>query len=109
MKIGNKLLWRSSYKRFNPGAITRDMDYVRMVMKSKLILCVSLLMLIQAMASANTFTVPTRGYPTIQAGIDYARTHGYDTVEVAQGVYSGTGNINLDFHGAAITGQEPKI
>jgi predicted outer membrane repeat protein len=79
------------------------MDYVRMVMKSKFIFCVSLLMLVQAVASAATFTIPSRTYRTIQQGIDYARLNGYDTLEVEQGVYSGLGNTNLDFHGAAIT------
>ena len=40
-------------------------------------------------------------YPTIQAGIN-AASNGY-TVMVADGIYSGTGNINIDFSGKAIT------
>ncbi len=100
-KIGSTLTWRFDYKKFNPGAITRDMDYVRMAMKSKLIFCVSLLMLVQAAASAKTITVPSRTYKTIQAGI-YAASNG-DVVEVEQGVYTGYGNRNLDFGGKKIT------
>jgi predicted outer membrane repeat protein len=79
------------------------MDYVRMVMKSKLIFCVSLLMLVQAVASAKTVTVPSRTCPTIQLGINYAIKNGYDTVIVQPGVYTGPNNINLDFQGNAIT------
>ena len=70
-------------------------------MKSKLIFCVSLLMLVQAVASAQTITVPSRKYSTIQLAINAA--HDGDTVQVLPGVYSGPNNINLDFHGAAIT------
>jgi parallel beta-helix repeat protein len=40
-------------------------------------------------------------YPTIQAAIDAAQAG--DEVVVADGVYTGTGNKNLDFHGKAIT------
>lgn len=40
-------------------------------------------------------------YPTIQAAIDDA-WHG-DTIWVADGTYSGPGNIEIDFHGKAVT------
>jgi len=40
-------------------------------------------------------------YPTIQAAIDAANT--YDTVVVADGIYTGDGNRDIDFKGKAIT------
>ncbi|HQL55230.1 MAG TPA: right-handed parallel beta-helix repeat-containing protein, partial [Phycisphaerae bacterium] len=49
---------------------------------------------------AGTLHVPSE-YPTIQAAIDAATFPG-DEVVIADGVYAGPGNINLDFRGRAI-------
>ncbi|MBU8932719.1 MAG: right-handed parallel beta-helix repeat-containing protein [candidate division Zixibacteria bacterium] len=41
------------------------------------------------------------GQPTIQAAIDWAQN--YDTVLVADGVFTGPGNYDIDFHGKPLT------
>src|SRR5512139_3387233 len=43
----------------------------------------------------------TGDYPTIQAAIDAAAEG--DTVALADGIFTGTGNKDLDYHGKAIT------
>ena len=45
--------------------------------------------------------VPSEEYPTIQSAIDAARN--YDIVLVADGIYTGQGNRNINFLGKAIT------
>lgn len=52
-------------------------------------------------ARSATIQVPGGGYPTIQSGIDAANNG--DTVLVANGTHTGSGNVNLDFKGKAIT------
>ena len=49
---------------------------------------------------ANYF-VPTTQYPTIQSAINAASDG--DTIEVAQGTYKDTGNVDIDFLGKEIT------
>ncbi|HEW78577.1 MAG TPA: hypothetical protein ENH34_01225, partial [Phycisphaerales bacterium] len=66
------------------------------------VLISSLILLIAAgFATAGTLSVPTRTYPTIQSAIDAAGDG--DIVVVAPGTYSGSGNVDLDFGGKAIT------
>jgi len=65
------------------------------------IISIGLISVCGEVAIAAIFQVPSLEYPTIQDGINAASDG--DTVLVADGFYTGVGNINLDFSGKAIT------
>ena len=58
----------------------------------------------EASATATTgppiLSVPSLAYPTIQSAINAASSG--DVVQVANGTYTGSGNVDLDFHGLSI-------
>ncbi len=66
----------------------------------KLFTFLTILIILIPVSQARTLRVPSQ-YPTIQAGID-ASVNG-DTVLVADGLYVGLGNRDLDFNGRAVT------
>ena len=70
-------------------------------MKRQILISSLILLSIQTLAAAVLRHVPSRDYPTIQSAID-AAVNG-DMVVVCPGIYTGTGNVNLDFGGKAIT------
>jgi hypothetical protein len=72
-------------------------------MKRQILISSIILLFIQNFVSASTLYVPSRDYPTIQSAITAANPATNDVVVVAPGVYIGTGNVDLDFGGKAIT------
>jgi hypothetical protein len=66
-------------------------------MKRQVLISSLILLFIQTLASAGVLYVPSRDYPTIQSAIN-AAVNG-DVVVVAPDVYTGTGNVDLDFGG----------
>ncbi|MBN1879649.1 right-handed parallel beta-helix repeat-containing protein [bacterium] len=71
-------------------------------MKPSLYILTLLFLLLPPLASGATLHVPSQ-YATIQEAINAASTT--DTVMIANGTYTGTGNKNLEFYGKAITVQ----
>ena len=70
-------------------------------MKRQILIGSLILLFIQTLASAGVLYVPSRDYPTIQSAINDA-VNG-DVVVVAPGIWTGPGNVDLDFGGKAIT------
>lgn len=66
----------------------------------RVIAIVWVLILLSSRAGSTTLHVPSSEYPTIQAGVDAAQVG--DTVLVADGVYTGEGNRDIEFHGRDI-------
>lgn len=73
-------------------------------MKRQILISALILLSIQTLASAADLYVPSRDYPTIQSAINDAVNGDVVIVApIAPDVYTGLGNINLDFGGKAIT------
>ncbi|MHC4499775.1 MAG: InlB B-repeat-containing protein, partial [Planctomycetota bacterium] len=76
-------------------------------MKRQILLGVLILFAVGGFATAATLNVPTIPYPTIQAAIDDANDG--DEVVVANGVWKGVGNRDLDFGNGLPFGQTRAI
>ncbi len=72
-----------------------------MVTKRYFVLGTFFLLFIPIFVTAGELYVPSRDYPTIQSAINDAVSG--DVVIVAPGTYTGSGNVDLDLNGEAIT------
>ena len=61
----------------------------------------TLTLCLPALAQAATLNVPSSAYPTIQAAVNAAASG--DTVLIANGTYTGPGNVDIDFGGKNLT------
>ncbi|MHC4122363.1 MAG: InlB B-repeat-containing protein, partial [Planctomycetota bacterium] len=71
------------------------------MMKPRILVSLLVFLVLVGVTGAATLQVPGATYPTIQSAID-AAVNG-DEVVVADGIYSGVGNTNINFNGKAIT------
>ncbi|UCF42359.1 MAG: hypothetical protein JSV99_07055 [Planctomycetota bacterium] len=76
-------------------------------MKRHVLISLLILLFMQAFGAARVIRVPSRTYPTIQDGINDAVDG--DVVEVSPGIYTGSGNRNLDFGAHLPAGQTRAI
>ncbi len=72
-------------------------------MKRQILISLVILLSIEASALSTEWPVGTRDHPTIQSVISDPAVVNGDVVIVPQGVYTGPGNVDLDFGGKAIT------
>jgi len=64
-------------------------------MKRQILFILAIVSILQTIAVAEVIPVPSRSHPTIQSAIN--DSHDGDVIVVAPGVYSGPGNVDLDF------------
>ena len=98
--VGKKVvLWGKPEEKVTIYIIRRRKAMNRKLLLVYVIIILSLFTL-NIISFAAVIIVPT-DQPTIQAGIDAANNN--DIVLVAEGIYRGEGNVNIDFKGKQIT------